>query len=50
MARRKEDLGPEVLAKALAKALAAARCADSHPGLAVSSVHLVLGRCPGART
>ncbi|MFF4013406.1 hypothetical protein [Streptomyces sp. NPDC001717] len=46
MARRKEDLGPEVLAKALATA----RCADSHPGLAVNSVHLVLGRCPGART
>ncbi|MFE2330358.1 class I SAM-dependent methyltransferase [Streptomyces sp. NPDC059385] len=43
---RKEDLGPEVLAKALA----AARCADGHPGLAVTSVHLlVLGCRPDAR-
>ncbi|MFB6620283.1 class I SAM-dependent methyltransferase [Streptomyces sp. NPDC085524] len=42
---RKEDLGPEVLAKALA----AARCADGHRGLAVTSVHLlVLGCRPGA--
>lgn len=41
---RKEDLGAEVLAKALA----AARCADGHPELAVTSVHLLVFGCrPG---
>ncbi|MFJ8018625.1 class I SAM-dependent methyltransferase [Streptomyces sp. NPDC096339] len=38
---RKEDLGPEVLARAMA----AARCADSHPALAVTSVHLLVLAC-----